>query len=296
MRNVSGGNSLGGDITLGGTTRINTDAGSLLLTGNVSGNGQNLTLGGAGLTTLSGNISTIGALAKEGSGRAILTGTNSYDGATTVSAGVLELRSGSALGSTVGGTTVASGGVLDLANNIVVGKEALTINGQGLSTATTGALRNTSGNNTFGGDITLGSNSRINSDAGTLTLTGNVAGAGNRLNLGGEGAMNISGSIGNVSALIMNVADGVILSGSNTYDGSTLVEVGTVKVRNSGALGSTAAGTQVDRGGTLELEKQYHRRPRGIDPLRNGRHRRRRAAQREWQQHVWRRHHTSQKF
>jgi hypothetical protein len=60
--------------------------------------------------------------------------------------------------------------------------------GAGVSSA--GALRNISGDNTYGGFLTLAATTRINSDAGTLTLshTGTITGATFGLTVGGRGA------------------------------------------------------------------------------------------------------------
>ena len=53
----------------------------------------------------------------------------------------------------LGGVTVASGAALELQGGITVGAEALSINGTGVGA--NGALRNISGNNTWGGTVTL---------------------------------------------------------------------------------------------------------------------------------------------
>ena len=71
------------------------------------------------------------------------------------------------------GTTVSSGAALELQGGITVGTEALSITSTGISS--NGALRNISGNNTFGGTITLAGNTTIQSDAGTLTLNASTA-------------------------------------------------------------------------------------------------------------------------
>jgi len=121
---------------------------------------------------------------KSGSGTQVFSGTSTYTGATTVSAGVLNIQNSAALGSTVGDTTVASGAALQIQGGISVGAEALTLNGTGVSSD--GALRNMSGTNSYAGAITLGSASRINSDSNVLTLSGGVSGA-YPLTVGGDG-------------------------------------------------------------------------------------------------------------
>ncbi|NDC44421.1 MAG: hypothetical protein EBZ71_05060, partial [Proteobacteria bacterium] len=141
------------------------------------------------LTISGAAASTSGALTKTGSGRLILTGSNAYTGLTTISAGALRAGHNNALGTTAGGVTVsATGAALELYNNITIGDEALTLNGTGISSG--GALRNISGDNTYGGLITLASASRINSDTGTLTLnksTDAITGTNVNLTIGGSG-------------------------------------------------------------------------------------------------------------
>src|SRR5204863_6102060 len=128
-----GSSSYAGDITLGSAIRINSDAGTLTLSGTMNGATQNLTVGGSGSTTLSGVIATTtGTLTKDGTGTVILSGANTYTGATSVSAGVLNIQNNTALGTIAGGTSVASGAALQLQGGITVGAEALTLSGTGI--------------------------------------------------------------------------------------------------------------------------------------------------------------------
>jgi autotransporter-associated beta strand protein len=243
LRNMSGGNSWAGAITLGANTQVNSDAGTLTLSGAISGN-YNLTVGGAGDTTISGVIGT-GAhtLTKTGSGTLVLSGAgaNTYTGATTIGAGVVNIQKGAAFGTTAGGVTVASGAALQTQGGITVGAEALALSGTGISND--GALRNISGNNTWGGAITLsGANTRINSDAGALTLSGAIGGSGQNLVVGGAGNTTISNAIGTGSGtLTKDGAGALVLSGANSYSGGTTIGSAT-------AVGGTL---QLGTGGTL---------------------------------------------
>ena len=176
---------------------------------------------------LSNDNTFTGTVAKSGAGTLILSGSNAYTGATTVSAGILNVRHANALGTTAGGTTVSAAGSLQLQGGISVGAEALTLNAT--STAVI-ALRNISGINTYGGAITLSAAGRINSDAGTLTLNNGITGPFG-LVVGGVGDTTISGVIGTgVGGLTKDGAGLLTLSGSNTYTGVTTISGGIVSV------------------------------------------------------------------
>ncbi len=235
LRNVAGANSFIGSLILKDDTLINTEAGSLALRGRLysEDNTTKLTLTGAGATAILASVSKLGSLIKEGSGRVILAGSNSYDGQTVVSAGVLNIQSNSALGSTVAGTTVATGATLELEKNIVVGKEALTLAGVGAGNV--GALRNIGGSNEYSGDIKLGSAVRINPDDGALTLSGDIVGEGNKLALGGAGEINVTGALGQIGGLTKDGKGTLILSSDNTYTGGIRVSGGTLR-SNSDSL------------------------------------------------------------
>jgi len=220
-----------------------------------------LTFGGANTnTTFSGQItdaagSTL-SLVKNGTGTTILSGTgaNTFDGSVTInSGGALNLQKNSALGSTAGGTTVATGGALELQGGITVAGEALSLSGDGLST--NGALRNISGNNTLTGAITLAAATTIKSDADTLTLaTGGITAANQNLIVNGLGNTTISGAITTGTGTLAKSGTGtLVLSGANTYTGATTVTAGTLVSQSATGLGTNAAGTTVSSGATLAL-------------------------------------------
>jgi autotransporter-associated beta strand protein len=143
-----------------------------------------------------------------------------YNGTTTINGGVLRVRNNFALGTTASGTTVATGAALELLETTVpvdlsVG-EPITLNGSGISSG--GALRNVAGNNTLTGLITLASDSRINSDAGTLTLdvaSGNTISGAFNLTLGGAGKIALKDPI---SVHSVQVDDGTTFSVGTTLN------------------------------------------------------------------------------
>src|SRR3989442_871814 len=141
-----------------------------------------------GSTTFPGisqNGSGTVALTKGGTGTMTLSSANTYSGATTVSAGVLDVQNNSSLGTTVGATTVAGGAALQLDGSGLVVAEPVTLNGTGIAAG--GALRQVANSNTWSGAITLGSASRINAAAGTLAVTGGITNGGVLFTVGGGG-------------------------------------------------------------------------------------------------------------
>ncbi|UVE19151.1 autotransporter-associated beta strand repeat-containing protein [Pseudomonas sp. LS44] len=243
LHNVAGNNSYAGAVTLAGNSRINSDAGLLTLSGaTLGGATRTLTVGGAGNTTINNVIATTtGGLTKDGNGTLTLVGANTYSGLTTISAGALNIQNGNALGTTSGATTVANGAELQLQGDIAVGAEALTLNGTGIGSA--GVLHNVSGNNSYAGTVTLVGNSRINSDAGLLTLNGaTLSGATRTLTVGGAGNTTINNVIATTTGGLVKEGSGNLsLNGLNTYIGVTSIRGGNLQISTLAAGGATSA-------------------------------------------------------
>jgi fibronectin-binding autotransporter adhesin len=261
LRNISGNNTYGGLVTLGATTRITSDADSLILsnTGTITGATFSLTVYGAGNTTINSIIGTTsGTLDKYDAGTLTLTGANTYTGATTVNVGVLNIQNNTAMGTTAGGVTVTSGAALQIQGNITVGAEALTLSGTGISND--GALRNISGNNTYGGLLSgLAGATRINSDADTLTFSnpGSWTGSGADLTVGGAGNTTINSVIAPISGstLTKDGSGTLTLTGANSYAGTTTVNAGVLNIQNATALGIVGyLGTSVAAGAALQIQ------------------------------------------
>ena len=222
----------------------------ITLTGNVTNSSStlqtiNLDMILGSTRTFSGDLAVGGILSGAGGltaatpGTLTLTGANTYSGATTVSTGVLNIQNASALGTTAAGTTVNSGAALQIQGGITTAAEALTLNGTGVSSD--GALRNISGTNTYAGLVTLGAAARINSDAGTLTLsnTGTITGAGRGLTVGGAGNTTIASAIGTGSGTLTKDGAGTLtLTRQNTFSGATTISAGTLAYGVSNALGT----------------------------------------------------------
>ena len=135
--------------------------------------------------------------------------------------------------------------IAELDGGITIVAEALTLNGTGISSG--GALRNISGNNSYGGLITLATASRINSDDGTLTL--NVA-SGNgitgtfNITFGGSGNTTVADPIATSTGTLTKDTGSssvLTLSGTNTYTGITTISAGTISISADANLGTAAS-------------------------------------------------------
>lgn len=176
-----------GRLTLGGSFNINFTANSEWTLNSVKKLGITFT------TDHAGTISGAGGLTKLGGGTLILNSASTYQGATNVDEGIVQVRNSTALGTGADGVTVGAngtslvGGGLELSNNITVAGRPLSISGTGVISATpvagvdsnAGALRNRSGNNTWAGLVTVSTaNTYIAVDSGELNLSGGMDGAG----------------------------------------------------------------------------------------------------------------------
>ena len=230
------GNGVLGDnsaVDLTGATSVFSIAGISAASetvGSLSGvAGSSVVLGGKNLTTGGNNASTIfagnlsgagGSFSKAGTGTLVLTGTNTYTGATNVAAGTLQFARQAALYNNNGASwtkaniTVSSGG--SIAFNVGGGGEFTNANITSLITELTAGINNNG----------LMSGSSIGFD------TTNAAGGFTVADAIADSTGTGSGSLG-VNKLGTNT---LILSGVNTYSGGTTVLGGTLQFATQSSL------------------------------------------------------------
>ena len=217
-------------------------------------------------TTYSGALSGPGSLTKVGTGTLVLSGSNGYTGATTVSGGMLEVTSKKALAaaSTLavnpGGTfTLSVGGtgwtVADVGNFLAVNSGDFA-RGSALGFDTTNA------NFSYSGSAITGNMGLTKLGANTLTLTGASTFAGPTLVSGGTLQLGdgINGHDGSLSSAGGAITDNATLAydlyGSQTYSGVISGSGNLVKAGNGTLIlvgSDTVSGPATIAGGTLQL-------------------------------------------
>ncbi len=249
--------------------------------------------------TLSGTISGDGGLTVDSSiTKLTLSGTNTYTGATTISAGTLAL-SGTGSIAYSSGVTSSGSGVLDIsattsgasiisldgsstaAAGVYLYDQTLTIsNGAGTYSGVidgTGGLTLTTGTQTLTGANTYTGATTINGGTLTVGSSGTLGGSnyagdisvasGATFQYSSSADQTLSGVISGAGALTKDTGTGTLtLTGTNTYSGNTTVSAGTLKLSDSGTLGSGsyAGDISVASGATLQYSSSADQTLSGV--------------------------------
>jgi fibronectin-binding autotransporter adhesin len=303
---LSGANTYQGTTTIsGGTLQLGNGGttGSLATqsvitdNGNFTINRSNAVLQG---TDFSGSaISGTGSFTQAGSGTTTLTAANTYTGATTISAGTLQLGNGGSTGSLSTSSTITDNGnfTINRSSSVTQGTDfsGSAITGTGSFTQAGSGTTTLNAANTYGGDTTIsagtlnlgasevipngvGKGNVIISSGATLFLNGGfnetingLSGSGSifvdngpsgtTLTVGDNNATSTfsgvisEGGNNNPKLALTKIGTGTLtLSGANSYTGLTTVSAGVLNIQNNTALGTTAAGTIVSSGATLQLQ------------------------------------------
>jgi fibronectin-binding autotransporter adhesin len=223
-----------GTVTLDGGTLQATATFSSNRSMTVTSNNGNIDVTGTNALTWGGVISGTGALTKTDTGTLVLTSNNSYAGGTTIAAGTLQLGNGGASGSIVGNVTdigtlafdrsetFTYGGVISgtcAFRQIVPGTLVLTfINSYaGTTTITAGTLQ-------------LGNGGASGSIVGNVTDNGTLA-------FDRSDAFTYGGVITGTGSVQQKGTGTTLMSGINTYTGTTSVTAGTLPLTNAHAYG-----------------------------------------------------------
>lgn len=287
-----------GNLTLGSSNRL-ADTANVLLSGGVLNLGANsdtvgnftMTSGsllGAGnltatsYTMSSGTVAAVlmgtSGLTKNTNGTVILSGNNTYTGATTINAGTLQVGNNGTTGSLTSAISNNATLVFNHSGNSVYSS---TISGTGDVTKVGAGNLTLSGANTYTGATTVSAGTLILGANNVFADSGNVSVSGGTLNtatftdtinaltvtsgtVSGTGTLNAtqgytlqSGSLSAVLAGSAGVtktgAGTVTINATNTYTGATTISAGIVQVAKAAAFGSNSSGTTVANGGGVQF-------------------------------------------
>ncbi|WP_436123596.1 autotransporter-associated beta strand repeat-containing protein [Aminobacter sp. LjRoot7] len=203
---------------------------------------------------LNGAISGSGSLVKTGSGELTLDGVNSYTGGTTISAGKLVLGNGAA-------ATLGSGAIINDAQLVLNRSGDYTL-GNALSGTGTLEKRGTgtvtlSGANTLSGTTTLvGGTLQIGdgTSGGGIGSGSVVAQSGTTLAFNRSNQVTFAGVLSGDGGLTQKGSGTTVLSGENSYAGTTKITGGTLQVGDGATSGKLGSGS-VQNAGTLSFNR-----------------------------------------
>ncbi len=236
---VTGGTTSNMSWTNGGTGVL---AGNLILNANLRMSMRNWYSSKAQSGTVSGVVSGTGTLTiLDGPGTLTLTGANTYTGATTISAGTLQLGNGGAAGSlsTSSAISIASGANLrfnqsdavtqgtDFSTAAITGEGAVTQAGSGTLTLNTA--------NTYTGGTTIGANQ----NAAVLRATASGA--------LGTGTIGLD-SVGNASTARLELEGGITLSNAISFPARGNTSTG---IKNTGGANTLTGDIALGTGGNF---------------------------------------------
>jgi len=175
-----------------------------------------LTTTGSGDIALNGALNSTGGVIKNGANTLTLGGVNSFSGGIVLNSGTLSLGSNTTLGAAASALTINGGTVDVTAARTTTNNNAQNWNGNF-------AFGGTNTWNTGTGAVTMNGSRTVTVTASTMTVGGNIAGVGFGLTKAGAGTLT--------------------LNGTNTYNGGTTVNAGTLRANRAAALPNVATGT-----------------------------------------------------
>ena len=187
-------------------------------------------------SVLAGNV----GLSKSGSGTLVLSGSNTYAGATTVNdtASVVRVSNDRGFGNSPS-VTAANNTRVELSGGVTVTGKTITISGAGGDVYITGALRGVSGTSKWNGPVIIAANdTRIGSmNSASQEVSGPISATGNASHL-----------------IRYRTAGGnVIVSGTNTYSGNSLIYGSAGDVVSVTSIKNAGTPSSLGTSGTIQL-------------------------------------------
>jgi autotransporter-associated beta strand protein len=206
--------------------------------------GEGSIAGPIDLTLVSGNTGTL-----------TLATANTYTGDTKVEGGVLRLGDGGTGGSLATSSPIITGFnttfALNQSDTVTQGTDFGLISGDGGFAQTGAGTATLNSLNTFKGPISVTNGTLQIGATGRLgggTYAGDISIAtGSIVEYGGTATQTLSGIISGLGSLVKASGSGILtLSAANTYEGSTTIDGGTLRLADIDAISSTSAISMAD--------------------------------------------------
>ena len=249
---LTGTNSYGGGTTISaGTLQVGDGGSSGSLTGDVR-NESRLVFTRSDAVTFAGMISGSGDVVHGGSGTTILTGANSYTGTTTIERGTIQIGNGGTTGQLGSGALVNNGTLaFNRSDTLTIGSD---LSGAGaLKQMGPGTLVLTGANSYAGGTTIQGGTLQLGDGGFRGSLVGDVHNDG-VLAFNRRDAVSFDGVVSGSGHLYQMGPGTTILTGANTYSGTTAIGGGILQIGDGGTTGQLGSGAIVNHG-TLIFER-----------------------------------------
>jgi hypothetical protein len=212
----------------------------------------------SGTATISDNVSAANLTINGTGGKLILSGSNTFSGTRTLTAGTLVLSNAAALGSS--GTSLSlNGGTLDLMTDASVNAYNITVGGT--STISSDRLTSGSGITHTLGTLSIG-NFQLNITVGSNVSSGNagltfgattISASTPKFDVASGINLTLGALSGNFAFTKQNSGQLTLNDASARTSGTVTLTAGTIQLGSASALGTTGV-TLALNGGTLDLE------------------------------------------
>jgi outer membrane autotransporter protein len=250
---LTGNSNYGGGTTISaGTLQLGNGGSSGSIVGNVTDNGS-LVFNRNDASTFDGTISGLGSVTQQGPGTTILTANNNYTGGTTIQAGALQLGNGGASGSILGDVTDNGRLIFNRSDTVTVPG---VISGTGSVKQLGSGTTIFTGNNTYTGGTVIANGALQLGNGGTSgSIVGDIQDGGTLI-FNRSDTVTFNGVISDwtqttpdpIGSVQHNGTGTTVLTAINTYNGTTMVNAGTLIVG-----GTPTAFAALGGSGTVEV-------------------------------------------